>query len=314
MSPQSKKPTTKPTTKTSSKPSVKTSAKPTKKAPVATAKTVKVGTKTVKANAKPAKVTEKRTTTKPPKSTTKVSGKSGAKSADKTSAKPVSKMAGKKVSKNDKYVVLVSKPIAQEMMDRLCKRYPDADCELTFGSTFQLLTSVILSAQTTDVQVNKCTPALFKKFPTAKALAEANLDDVKELIKPTGYFNAKAVNIQKCAQALVAKFGGEVPKTLEELTQLPGVGRKTANVVLGVAYGVPGWTVDTHVQRLSGRLGLSKNTEPHKIEIDLQNLYPEKDWTKYSITLIWHGRRLCYARNPNCPECPINDICPSSQA
>jgi endonuclease-3 len=222
------------------------------------------------------------------------------------------KSAALKSSKNPA-VKLVPKAVAQEIMDRLCKRYPDADCELDFKSTFQLLTSVILSAQTTDVQVNKCTPGLFKKFPTAKALAEANIEDVKNLIKPTGYFNAKATNIQKCAQALVANFGGEVPSTLEELTTLPGVGRKTANVVLGVAFGVPGWTVDTHVQRLSARLGLSQNTDPHKIEMDLQQLYPQRDWTKYSITLIWHGRRLCYARNPNCAECPINDICPSSQ-
>lgn len=236
------------------------------------------------------------------------------KTSANASKKPPAKSKAENIGKKSKgAVTLVPKAVAQEMMDRLCKRYPDADCELDFGSTFQLLTSVILSAQTTDVQVNKCTPGLFKKFPTAKALAEANIEDVKDLIKPTGYYNAKAANIQKCAQALVEKFGGEVPETLEDLTQLPGVGRKTANVVLGVAFGVPGWTVDTHVQRLSGRLGLSNNTEPHKIEIDLQNLYPEKDWTKYSITLIWHGRRLCYARNPNCAECPINDLCPSSQ-
>ncbi|MBX3136759.1 endonuclease III [Candidatus Obscuribacterales bacterium] len=236
------------------------------------------------------------------------------KTSANVSKKPPAKSKAENLGKKSKgAVTLVPKAVAQEMMDRLCKRYPDADCELDFGSTFQLLTSVILSAQTTDVQVNKCTPGLFKKFPTAKALAEANIEDVKDLIKPTGYYNAKAANIQKCAQALVEKFGGEVPETLEELTQLPGVGRKTANVVLGVAFSVPGWTVDTHVQRLSGRLGLSNNTEPHKIEIDLQNLYPEKDWTKYSITLIWHGRRLCYARNPNCAECPINDLCPSSQ-
>jgi len=245
---------------------------------------------------------------KPAAKTTSV--KTSASASKKPPAKSKAESAGKKTKGA---VTLVPEAVAQEMMDRLCKRYPDADCELDFGSTFQLLTSVILSAQTTDVQVNKCTPGLFKKFPTAKALAEANIEDVKDLIKPTGYYNAKAANIQKCAQALVEKFGGEVPKTLEELTQLPGVGRKTANVVLGVAFGVPGWTVDTHVQRLSGRLGLSNNTEPHKIEIDLQNLYPEKDWTKYSITLIWHGRRLCYARNPNCAECPINDLCPSSQ-
>lgn len=210
-------------------------------------------------------------------------------------------------------VALVSKPVAQEMMNDLCKLYPDADCELDFKDSFQLLISVILSAQTTDVQVNKVTPGLFKKFPTAKALAEGSLDEIKELIKATGFFNAKATNIQRCAQALVERFNGEVPKTLDELTTLPGAGRKTANVVLGVAFGVPGWTVDTHVQRLSARLGLTKETDPYKIELDLQKTFPDKDWSKYSITLIWHGRRLCFAKKPDCAHCPINHLCPSSE-
>lgn len=230
-------------------------------------------------------------------------------------AKPATgsvKVAKKSPAAADSEVKLVSRQKALEMMKRLCIRYPDADCELDFDNTYQLITAVILSAQTTDVQVNKVTPHLFKRFPTAKSLAEGSLDEIKQLIKPTGYYNAKATNIQKCAQAIVSRFGGEVPQTLDELTQLPGVGRKTANVVLGVAFGVPGWTVDTHVQRLSMRLGLSKNTDPHKIEMDLQKLYPNSDWSKYSITLIWHGRRLCYARNPNCAECPINDLCESS--
>jgi endonuclease-3 len=200
------------------------------------------------------------------------------------------------------------------MMSKLCALYPDAHCELDFSSTFQLLTAVILSAQTTDVGVNKCTPSLFERFPNAKALAEADLNEVKELIRPTGYYNAKATNIQKCAQALVANFGGEVPQTLEELTTLPGVGRKTANVVLGVAYGKPGWTVDTHVQRLVRRLGFTPETDPVKIEFALQKVFPKQDWSKYSITLIWHGRRLCFARNPDCTNCPINNLCPSSQA
>ena len=207
---------------------------------------------------------------------------------------------------------MVSKKEASEMMEHLCRLYPDADCELDYDTTFQLLISVILSAQTTDVQVNKCTPALFAKYPDAKSLAEAPVESVKELIKPTGYFNAKANNIMKCAQALVEKFGGEVPKTVEELTTLPGVGKKTANVVLGVAFDTPGWTVDTHVQRLTKRMGLTRNDDPLKIEADLEKLYPKQDWTQYSITIIWHGRRMCYARNPACHECPINHICPSS--
>ncbi len=204
----------------------------------------------------------------------------------------------------------VTKAVAAKIIDLLCKEYPDADCELEFKSPYQLLTSVIMSAQTTDVQVNKVTPKLFAKYPTAKALAKADLDDVKEIIKPTGYYNAKAQNIQACAQALMASYGGEVPTTQEELVKLPGVGVKTANVVLGVAFGVPGWSVDTHVQRLSGRLGFSQNTDPLKIERDLQKLFPNKDWSKYSITLIWHGRRLCYAKKPRCQECPVASLCP----
>jgi endonuclease-3 len=212
----------------------------------------------------------------------------------------------------DESFVNVSQSDIDKEMKRLCDLYPDAHCELDFATTFQLLTSVILSAQTTDVGVNKCTPRLFQRFPDAKALAEADLEEVKEIVRPTGYYNAKANNIQKCAQALMSRFGGEVPKTLDELVTLPGVGRKTANVILGVAYGEPGWTVDTHVQRLVGRLGITDETDPVKIEFALQKIFPNQDWSKYSITLIWHGRRICFARSPNCQECPINHICPSS--
>ncbi|MBX9879016.1 MAG: endonuclease III [Candidatus Obscuribacterales bacterium] len=206
----------------------------------------------------------------------------------------------------------VSKDTAQEIMDLLCKRYPDADCELIFKNDFELLIAVILSAQCTDVTVNKVTPKLFKRFPTPKALAEANLEEVKQLIRPTGFFNAKARNIQACAEGLIQKFGGKVPKTVEELTTLAGAGRKTANVVLGVAHDIPGWSVDTHVQRLSKRLGFSRQEDPLKIEKDLQKLFPGQDWSKLSITLIWHGRRTCYARKPDCPNCPVNHLCPSS--
>jgi endonuclease-3 len=206
----------------------------------------------------------------------------------------------------------VSPSTAQKMIDELCKLYPDASCELDYDTPFQLLVATILSAQTTDVVVNKVTKELFKRFGNPRALAEADLNEVKEIIKPTGYYNAKATNIQNCAQAIVAKFGGEVPKTQAELTTLPGVGVKTANVVLGEAYDIPGWTVDTHVQRLSHRLGLSTHSDPLKIERDLQNLFPKADWSKLSITLIWHGRRMCFARKPNCQSCPINQLCPSS--
>lgn len=211
-----------------------------------------------------------------------------------------------------KTVRKVSRAKAQEMIDILLNTYPDADCELDFASDYQLLTAVILSAQCTDAQVNKVTEKLFKRFPTAKSLAEGELDEIKELVRPTGYYNAKAKNIQTCAQALYSRHKGKVPDTLEELVKLPGVGRKTANVVLGVLHKIPGWTVDTHVQRLSKRLGLTKNSDPYKIELDLQKLFPGRDWSKLSITIIWHGRRMCYARNPDCGNCPINHLCPSS--
>jgi endonuclease III len=205
-------------------------------------------------------------------------------------------------------------PIARagKMMSELCSLYPEAACELKFATPFQLLIATILSAQTTDVSVNKVTGKLFARYPDAKALAEADLDQVKEMIKQTGYFNAKATNIQNCARQLIEQFRGEVPKTQAELVTLPGVGIKTANVVLGEAYGIPGWTVDTHVQRLSNRLGFTTNHEPIKIEHDLQKLFPKEDWSKLSITLIWHGRRMCFARKPACQQCPINQLCPSA--
>jgi endonuclease III len=227
-------------------------------------------------------------------------------------AAPRAKTKGKSSQSEEIPFRAVSPSVAATLMKRLCDLYPDADCELDFESPFQLLVATILSAQTTDVQVNKVTKHLFKRFPNAKTLAQANLDDVKEIIKPTGYYNAKAQNIQACAQALMAKFNGEVPKCLTDLVTLPGVGRKTANVVLGEAFDIPGWTVDTHVQRLSRRLGFTGETDPYKIELALQKLFPEKDWSRFSITLIWHGRRLCFARNPACEKCPVNTLCPSS--
>lgn len=231
--------------------------------------------------------------------------KAGIKKAEKTGVK------SKETPINAKQV---SKSTAKEMMQKLCQLYPDADCELTYRNDFELLTSVILSAQTTDVQVNKVSPGLFAKYPTPSALASADPESVKQLIKATGYYNNKAKAIQACASALVKNFNGKVPNTLEDLVTLPGVGRKTANVVLGVVHKIPGWTIDTHVQRLTKRLGMTKNDDPYKIELDLQKLFPEEDWTKYSITLIWHGRRLCYARSPECVSCPLNQICPSSEA
>lgn len=218
----------------------------------------------------------------------------------------------KKKKKKTEVVRLVTPEIADQIMTVLCQKYPEADCELTFQNDFQLLTSVILSAQTTDANVNKVTPKLFAKYPTPQALANADIDDIKQIIRSTGYFNAKAKSIQECARAIVSKFKGKIPATLEELTTLPGVGRKTANVVLGVLHKIPSWTVDTHVQRLSRRLGFTVEEDPYKIELALQKLFPEKDWSQYSITIIWHGRRTCYAKNPDCPNCPVRHLCPSS--
>lgn len=255
------------------------------------------------------KVAPKEVPKNPRATSTKVSSDAPSR-ASKKQAKATQGMEGqlrkgkfKKVSKED----------AAEIMRLLCQKYPDADCELDYRNDFELLTAVILSAQTTDANVNKATPGLFKSFPTAEALAAANLDDVKELVKSTGYYNAKAKNIQACAQALVANFGGKVPTKIEDLVTLPGVGRKTANVLLGVIHKVPGWTVDTHVRRLSKRLGFTDEVDPTKIEFALQKLFPNQPWHQYSITLIWHGRRLCYARNPDCPECPVKHLCPSAQ-
>jgi len=223
-------------------------------------------------------------------------------------------MVKTKISGQPKPVKQSSPTVAGKMMRELCKLYPDAKCELDYKTPFQLLVATILSAQNTDVTINKVTPHLFKRFPDPKSIAEADLDEIKEIVKPTGYYNAKATNIQNCARKLVENFRGAVPKSQEELVTLPGVGVKTANVVLGVAYGIPGWTVDTHVQRLSKRLGFTIESDPLKIEKDLQKLFPKHDWSKLSITLIWHGRRMCFARKPNCEACPINQLCPSSLA
>jgi len=237
--------------------------------------------------------------------------KSAKKNTKKSLAKnvPVSAEKGKK----EKPVTLVSKAIAQKEVAILCQTYPEAECELDYKTDFQLLIAVILSAQSTDVTINKVTPELFRHYPTPQDLADADIEHIKKLIKQTGFFNAKAKNIQACAQNIVTRHGGVVPTVHEQLTALPGVGRKTANVVLGVAHGVSGWSVDTHVQRLSHRMGFTRETDPYKIELALQKLFPGQDWSKLSITIIFHGRRCCFARKPNCSGCPINSICPSSQ-
>ena len=194
----------------------------------------------------------------------------------------------------------------------LTKEYPDARCELDFNSPLELLVATVLSAQCTDVRVNAVTPVLFKRFPTLETLAAAKLSEVEEIIYSTGFFRSKAKNIKELANKILNDFGGEVPYDLAQLVTLPGVGRKTANVVLGNAFGIPGLTVDTHFGRLSRRFGWSTATDPVKVENDVAKLIPEKEWTLLSHKLIWHGRRICHSRKPECGICPLAKLCPSA--
>jgi endonuclease-3 len=196
-------------------------------------------------------------------------------------------------------------------VERLKSVYPAA-CELDHQGPFQLLIATILSAQTTDRTVNLVTPRLFAEYPDPASLAHADPRRVEEIIKPTGFYHVKAKTIIACARALVERFNGKVPSTMEELVTLPGVGRKTANVVLGVGFGVPGFAVDTHVTRLTRRLGLTKSRDPVKIEAEVTRMVPPSEWTGFGLRLILHGRRVCLARAPRCPECIMNDFCPTS--
>ena len=196
----------------------------------------------------------------------------------------------------------------------LADAYPDADTELDFGSPLELLVATVLSAQSTDQRVNAVTPALFARYPNAAAYAGADRAELEELIKPAGLYRAKAANIQGLAQAICDKHGGDVPRTLDELVALPGVGRKTANVVLGNAFGVPGIAVDTHVGRLARRFGWTTQTDPEKVEDDLMALFPRAEWTTLSHRMILHGRRVCHARKPECGACPLRALCPSADA
>ncbi len=193
----------------------------------------------------------------------------------------------------------------------LTERYPDAHCELDFGSPLQLLVATILSAQTTDVMVNKVTPELFARYPDAAALAGADRSALERLLIPTGFFRAKTDSVIKLGAALVERFDGEVPGRLADLVTLPGVGRKTANVVLGNAFGVSGITVDTHVGRLARRFGWTAEEDPVKVEHALGALFPRRDWTMLSHVLIFHGRRTCHARRPACGACPVTEWCPA---
>ena len=201
----------------------------------------------------------------------------------------------------------------KKIIAALHKAYPDAHCELNYSNPLELLIATILSAQCTDKRVNLVTAGLFKKYQSAADYANAGPDELEQDIKTTGFFRNKTKSIQACCRKLVEQYGGKVPQTMEELVQLGGVGRKTANVVLGNAFGInQGVVVDTHVARLSHRLGLTKQKDPEKIEQELMKLVPREQWTLFSHWLIWHGRRRCYARNPDCPNCEIKKLCPSA--
>lgn len=193
----------------------------------------------------------------------------------------------------------------------LRETYPEADCELNFTTAWELLAATVLSAQCTDQRVNEVTPVLFARYPDVGDVAAAERGELEEIIRPTGFFRAKAESLQGMASIICEAFDGEVPDRLEDLVSLPGVGRKTANVVLGYAYDIPGITVDTHVGRLARRLGWTEQTDPVAVEADLMVLFPRRDWTVLSQDLIWHGRRCCFARKPACGACSVARWCPS---
>ena len=200
-----------------------------------------------------------------------------------------------------------------DIIARLKRLYPDAHCELNYGNAFELLAATILSAQCTDVRVNMVTPELFRRWPDADTLAQANSSEVEDVIRSTGFFRNKAKSLIGMAQAVVANHDGRIPRTMAELRPLPGVGRKTANVILGNAFDTSeGVTVDTHVLRLSALLRISRATDPEKLEQELMHLVPRDDWAVVSHLLIWHGRRICIANRPKCEACVLNDICPSA--
>jgi len=193
----------------------------------------------------------------------------------------------------------------------LSKNYPNVRCELDYKNPYQLLVATVLSAQCTDKRVNQTTPALFKKYNSIKKMASADLKDLQRLVKSTGFYRAKSRNIKMLSQKILTEFNGKVPSDIEDLVTLPGVGRKTANVVLGHGFNIPGITVDTHFGRLSRRFGWSDKKDPVKVEFEVGKLIPEKEWTNLSQRLIWHGRRVCHSRKPACGACPLAKHCPS---
>jgi endonuclease-3 len=202
---------------------------------------------------------------------------------------------------------------ASKVLELLEKNYPNAKIALDYANPLQLLVATILSAQATDQQINMITPKLFKKYKTAEDYASADLQELEQYIKSSGFYHNKAKNIQKCCKALVEKFNSKVPRTMNELVDLPGVGRKTANIILANAFGiVEGVAVDTHVGRLAQRLGLSENKDPNKIEADLMKIITKDQWMRITDLLIFHGRRVCSAKKPNCAGCVLNKICPSA--
>ena len=196
------------------------------------------------------------------------------------------------------------------ILAKLDEAYPNATCELNHNNAFQLLMATILSAQCTDVRVNQVTETLFRKYPDAKAFAYATPTELQQEIRPTGFFRNKTKSVMGASQGILENFGGEVPRTMEEILTLPGVARKTANVVLGTAYGIPsGIVVDTHVQRIANRLDLTRNEDPKKIEQDLMQVIPKDKWILFSHQIIWHGRRICQARKPKCMDCNLESLC-----
>jgi endonuclease III len=231
--------------------------------------------------------------------------------------RPRSARSGAKAPRVESHAALVRR--ARKINRILAEAYPDARCELDFESPFQLIVAVVLSAQCTDVRVNMTTPAVFARYPTAEDMAAANPEELEELIKPTGFYRNKAKSLLGLSAALRDRYDGEVPRTLDKLVELPGVGRKTANVVLGNAtdpktgepYGVPGITVDTHFGRLSRRFGWTDETDPVKVEHLVGALFPKREWTLLSHRMIFHGRRVCHARRPACGACPVAALCPS---
>ncbi len=215
-----------------------------------------------------------------------------------------------KSSSNNEATQLELKKRAKSIFQILGKVFPDAKCELDFANPLQLLVATVLSAQCTDKRVNQVTPALFNRYPNAKAFASANREELEELIKSTGFYRNKATSILGLAAAIESDFAGEVPSKLQDLVNLPGVGRKTANVVLSNAFNVPGITVDTHVGRIARRLGWTSNSDPVKVEFDLMEIFPSKDWTQLNHRLIFFGRRICHAKKPACGACPVAKMCP----